>query len=144
VNAVLIAVNIIAGLFLIGVVLLQSGKGANMGAAFGGANSAMFGPSGPGDVLTKATAGFAVLFMLTSLALAVNSADRGSVFDGSAAPTSAPVPAVPTEDTAEATTPNEAFDPEAAAEAAAAAAAVTINEAVEKAVDAADPTGGEQ
>jgi preprotein translocase subunit SecG len=128
---VLIAINIIAGLFLIGVVLLQSGKGADMGAAFGGANSTMFGPSGAGDALTKATAGFATLFMLTSLALAVMSADSGSVFDNvdlpaAAAPTAAPAPtaAVPPP-----SPPTGAFDPEAAAEASAAAAAAAGDEA---------------
>ena len=43
-TAILIAINILAGLFLVGVVLLQSGKGADMGAAFGGAGSTVFGP----------------------------------------------------------------------------------------------------
>jgi preprotein translocase subunit SecG len=122
VSAILIAINIIAGLFLIGVVLLQSGKGADMGAAFGGANSTMFGPAGPGNALTKATAAFAALFMGTSLALAAMSARQESVFDGMADPVSSNAPitgsaGVP----APAAAP--ALDPEAAAEAAAAAAA---------------------
>ena len=55
-TAVLIALNIIAGLFLVAVVLLQAGKGADMGAAFGGANPAAFGPAAQGNVLQKITA----------------------------------------------------------------------------------------
>jgi preprotein translocase subunit SecG len=103
---ILIAINILSGLFLVGVVLLQSGKGADMGAAFGGAGSTVFGPSGPGNVLTKATAAIAALFMGTSLALAVLSADEGSVIDGmeepAAAATAAPEApvAIPTPPTA--------------------------------------------
>lgn len=94
--AVLIALNILAALFLIGVVLLQSGKGADMGAAFGGASSTVFGTSGAGNLLTKLTAGSAAVFMLTSLALAVSSTRQHSVFDttpaspSSAAPAAAP------------------------------------------------------
>ena len=91
-TALLITLNILAGLFLIGVVLLQSGKGADMGAAFGGATSTVFGPSGSGSALTKATAATAAVFMGSSLMLAVLSAKDTSVFDGMAepAPLSAP------------------------------------------------------
>ena len=92
-TALLIALNIIAGLFLVAVVLLQAGKGADMGAAFGGANPAVFGPTGQGNVLQKVTAATAVVFMGTSLALAVISARQRSIFDGSdePAPLAAPV-----------------------------------------------------
>ena len=81
-TAVLIALNIIAGLFLVAVVLLQAGKGADMGAAFGGANPAAFGPAAQGNVLQKITAATAAVFMGSSLALAVISARQESVFDG--------------------------------------------------------------
>ena len=80
-NTLLIVLNIMAGLFLIGVVLLQSGKGADMGAVFGGASSTVFGPSGAGNVLTKLTVATAVVFMASSLLLAVISARERSVFD---------------------------------------------------------------
>ncbi len=80
-NALLVVLNILAGLFLIGVVLLQSGKGADMGAVFGGASSTVFGPSGAGNVLTKLTVATAVVFMASSLLLAVISARERSVFD---------------------------------------------------------------
>lgn len=85
-TALLIALNIIAGLFLIAVVLLQTGKGADMGAAFGGANPAVFGPSGSGNLLTRATAVCAAVFMGSSLMLAVLSARQSSVFDGTSEP----------------------------------------------------------
>ena len=91
----LYALNIIAGLFLVGVVLLQSGKGADMGAAFGGANSAVFGPSGPGNALTRMTAVSAGIFMITALALSVLSARDRSVFDGVAEPAPLATPATP-------------------------------------------------
>ena len=54
---------------LILVVLLQAGKGANMGAVFGGSSQTIFGSSGPGTFLGKVTTGVAVFFMLTSLVL---------------------------------------------------------------------------
>lgn len=59
-------------LFIIGVVLLQSGKGAEMGATFGsgGGSQSVFGASGGGNFMTKLTTAAAVIFMLTSLTLA--------------------------------------------------------------------------
>src|SRR3990172_4845968 len=60
------------------VVLLQAGKGANMGAAFGGSSQTVFGSSGAGTFLGKMTTGVAVIFMLTSLTLSYFSASKGS------------------------------------------------------------------
>lgn len=54
---------------LILVVLLQAGKGASMGAAFGGSSQTIFGSSGPGTFLGKMTTVVAAVFMVTSLAL---------------------------------------------------------------------------
>ncbi len=65
----LIALHIIISLVLILIVLLQAGKGANMGAAFGGSSQTVFGSSGAGTFLGKLTAGVAIVFMLTSLIL---------------------------------------------------------------------------
>jgi preprotein translocase subunit SecG len=93
--ALLIALNIIAALFLIAVVLLQSGKGADMGAAFGGASSTVFGASGAGNLLTKLTAASAAVFMLTSLALAVLGTRQRSIFDSASEPSTYSAPAVP-------------------------------------------------
>lgn len=65
-------VHILVSLLLMGVVLLQSGKAGDLASAFGGATSqTAFGARSAATVLTKATAVCAVLFMLTSLTLAV-------------------------------------------------------------------------
>ena len=67
----LTVLHIFVCIFLIAVVLLQRGKGAEIGAVFGsGASSTVFGSRGAGNLLTKLTAGAAVVFMLTSLGLA--------------------------------------------------------------------------
>lgn len=125
-NAVLIALNITAGLFLIGVVLLQSGKGADMGAAFGGASSTVFGPSGAGSALSKVTVATAIVFMGTSLALAILSGRQHSVVDTMGEPTRSPAPiAAPIQPTpgADETASNSPESSDAMREAAAAAQA---------------------
>jgi preprotein translocase subunit SecG len=72
-------VHVIVCLFLIVVVLLQSGKAGDISAAFGGQGSqAAFGPRGAATALSKATTISAVLFMLTSVTLSINSIKRGS------------------------------------------------------------------
>jgi preprotein translocase subunit SecG len=74
---VLIIIHIIVCMALIMIVLLQTGKGADMGAAFGGGSSqTLFGSSGASTFLTKATTFAAVIFMLTSLSLAYRSGHR--------------------------------------------------------------------
>ena len=62
-------IHVVACIVLVLVVLLQAGKGADMGAVFGGASSTIFGSSGAGNFLTRLTTGAAVVFMTTSLAL---------------------------------------------------------------------------
>ena len=62
-------IHIFVSIGLILVVLLQTGKGADMGAVFGGASSTIFGSSGAGNFLTRLTTGMAIVFMVTSLAL---------------------------------------------------------------------------
>src|SRR5207249_7821389 len=62
-------IHVVACLFLIVVVLLQTGKGADMGAVFGGGSQTLFGSSGAGNFLTKLTTGTAIAFMITSLIL---------------------------------------------------------------------------
>jgi len=70
-TVVLTVLHIAVSLFLIGVVLLQSGKGAEMGASFGSSGSqSVFGAGGGTSFLSKMTTGAAVIFMLTSLTLA--------------------------------------------------------------------------
>ncbi|MDF1555140.1 MAG: preprotein translocase subunit SecG [Deferrisomatales bacterium] len=92
-QALLITLHIIVCLALIGVVLLQQGKGADMGAAFGGSSQTLFGSSGGATLLGKLTAAAAVVFMLTSLGLTYRAANRykTSVMPDQTA-TSAPAP----------------------------------------------------
>lgn len=69
--------HIAVAVFLILVVLLQTGKGAEMGAAFGGSSQTLFGSGGPAGFMAKLTTAAAVCFMLTSLGLAyLSSASR--------------------------------------------------------------------
>ncbi len=76
-------IHIIVCLFLIIVVLLQSGKSADIAAAFGGMGSqTAFGPRGAATVLSKATTWSAVIFMLTSITLSIF-ASRASTNNGS-------------------------------------------------------------
>ncbi len=70
-SAAVSIVHVLVSLFLILIVLLQTGKGADIGAAFGGGSSqTLFGSAGPGGFLTKITTGVAVIFMITSIGLA--------------------------------------------------------------------------
>jgi preprotein translocase subunit SecG len=68
-----VVLHILVSFIMIGVVLLQSGKGAEIGAAFGGSSQTIFGSRGPGTFLSKMTVGAAVVFMLTSMVLSVMS-----------------------------------------------------------------------
>ena len=68
---VILVFHVIVALAVIGLVLLQHGKGADMGSGFGGGSSgSLFGASGSANFLSRATAVLATLFFLTSLALA--------------------------------------------------------------------------
>jgi preprotein translocase subunit SecG len=71
-------VHVFVCMVLMGVVLLQQGKGGGMGAAFGGATTQVFGGRGAGNILTRATAICAGIFMITSVSLAYlsSSGDR--------------------------------------------------------------------
>jgi preprotein translocase subunit SecG len=74
----LIIVHVIVCLALIMIVLLQSGRGAEMGAAFGGSSQTLFGGAGPAPFLSRITTIAAVVFLVTSLLLAYVSAKPGS------------------------------------------------------------------
>ncbi len=90
----LVIIHILISIFLILVVLLQQGKGADLAGAFGGGGSqTAFGARGATTLLHKLTTGFFIAFVITSMSLAVLQArPRGSVMSGTAAPT-APAPA---------------------------------------------------
>ena len=97
---IILGVLILAALGMIGLILVQHGKGADMGAAFGGGSSgSLFGASGSANFLSRATAAMATLFFVTTLALAYLGNSRpasvGSVLES--APAAASVPAVPAE-----------------------------------------------
>ena len=81
--AVVTIIHVLACIFLVLVVLLQTGKGAEMGAVFGGSSSTVFGSSGAGNFLTRLTTATAIIFMFTSLGLTYLSAERttSTVFD---------------------------------------------------------------
>ncbi len=75
----LIIIHVLASLFLISIVLLQSGKGAEIGAAFGGSSQTLFGSRGAATFLNKITTASAVIFMLTSLTLTMVTSKGNSV-----------------------------------------------------------------
>ncbi len=100
----LVSLHVIVSTILISMVLLQKGKGADIGAAFGGASNTVFGPRGAQSFLSKLTAGAAIIFMLTSLTLAFTTSRRSSIMEGVKQPAQTaplmpiapPVPAAPT------------------------------------------------
>ncbi|HKW85509.1 MAG TPA: preprotein translocase subunit SecG [Nitrospiraceae bacterium] len=71
-----VIVHVIVCFLMISAILLQAGKGAEIGAAFGGSSQTVFGSRGPGTFLSKVTVAAAIIFMLTSLGLAVLSKER--------------------------------------------------------------------
>ncbi|MBB5347882.1 preprotein translocase subunit SecG [Desulfoprunum benzoelyticum] len=77
-ETLLIVLHVVVCLFLIGIVLLQHGKGADIGATFGGSSQSLFGSEGPLPLLNKITTAVAVIFMLTSVALAYISSHTGT------------------------------------------------------------------
>jgi preprotein translocase subunit SecG len=90
-------IHILVSLGLILVVLLQTGKGAEIGAVFGGGSSStIFGSSGAGTFLTKLTTGMAIVFMMTSLTLGYFAGHKpsGSIFD-TRTPVATPRPPTP-------------------------------------------------
>jgi preprotein translocase subunit SecG len=82
--SVVVVIHIVVCISLVIVILLQQGKGAEVGAVFGGSSQTVFGASGAGGVLVKVTAALATTFFLTSIYLAYASTQRvtGSIFEG--------------------------------------------------------------
>jgi preprotein translocase subunit SecG len=88
--------HVISALGIIGLVLLQHGKGADMGAAFGGGSSgSLFGSSGSANFLSRCTSVLATFFFLTSLGLTWFSSHRGEHKGLMANPPTSSVPAAP-------------------------------------------------
>jgi preprotein translocase subunit SecG len=129
----LIVIHVFVAFFMIGIVLLQAGKGAELGAAFGGSSQTLFGPRGSATFLSKMTVVMAGLFMVTSLSLAVMSKSRTVM------PTTAPAP-LTSDPAAPAATETTAPSPEAApSETGGAPAAPTMEQS-----PAAPPSAGGQ
>jgi preprotein translocase subunit SecG len=96
----ILLVHVLAAIGVIGLVLVQHGKGADMGAAFGsGASGSLFGATGSANFLSRTTAVLAAVFFVTSLSLAYIASNKpkttGSVMQDAveSAPASVPVPA---------------------------------------------------
>lgn len=104
-TVLLIILHVVVSIALVAIVLLQSGKGAEMGASFGASGSqSVFGAGGGNTFMSKLTTGAAIIFMLTSLTLAYLSGQSGSssIMRGAktapqkpAAPAQAPAPGAP-------------------------------------------------
>ena len=78
-HTAIVVLHVLCTLFLILVILLQTGKGAAMGSGLGaGSSQTMFGSSGAGNFLTKMTTAIATLFMITSLTLGIMSTQEKS------------------------------------------------------------------
>ena len=95
---ILLAVQMIAAVAMVGLILVQHGKGADMGAAFGsGGSGSLFGASGSANFMSRATSGLAAVFFVCTMALSyfgnLRPTSSGSVLDCAAVV--APVPAAP-------------------------------------------------
>jgi len=79
---VIIVVHVLLGLGVVGLILMQQGKGADAGAAFGtGSSGSVFGAQGAASFLSRATAILATLFFMTSLGLAVLNGKQSATYD---------------------------------------------------------------
>jgi preprotein translocase subunit SecG len=121
-SILILVIHVLAAAGLVGLVLLQHGKGADMGAAFGsGSSGSLFGASGSANFLSRTTAVLAAVFFLTSMGLTYvmgHKPQSGSVMEGHrteqpatpapaqpAAPQTAPAPAAPPANSAPANAP---------------------------------------
>ena len=95
-HTLLVIVHVLMCFGIIGMVLLQAGKGADIGSAFGGAGSqAVFGSMGTPTVLGKITTGIAILFTITSFGLALLGGERRGSVIRETAPVTAPAEPAP-------------------------------------------------
>jgi preprotein translocase subunit SecG len=121
-------IHILVALLLIGLVLLQDGKGGGVGGSFGGGSSqTLFGATGAANFLVKATRVLAVVFMLSCIALAVlmSRGTTRSVVDSGPASTSVPAPTPSAADTGAGTNANPSSSTPTPAPSPGAAAPVT-------------------
>ena len=77
-DTLLIIAHVVVCLFLVGIVLLQHGKGADIGATFGGSSQSLFGTEGTLPLMTQLPTAAAIIFMITSVSLAYVSTKKSS------------------------------------------------------------------
>jgi preprotein translocase subunit SecG len=97
-TVLIVIVHVLVCLIMIGVILLQAGKGAEIGAAFGGSSQTIFGSRGATTFLSKMTIAAATLFMLTSMSLSILSKNRSvasSIVDSLPQTVTTPAPEQP-------------------------------------------------
>ena len=133
VNYVAPTIHVVLCVFLIAIVLLQTGKGADMGAVFGGGSQTLFGSGGAGNFLTRLTTGMAIGFMVTSLILTYGStrtptSDLIDRLPLAPAPATSPIGEAAPAPGASAEVPNAAGEPAAPAEPAPPAAEAPASE----------------
>lgn len=93
-QSLILVIHVLACFILVGVILLQAGKGAGMGASFGGGANTLFGARGPATFFQKFTTIVALIFLTTSMSLAryAKAGHEGSVIDTVPVPALAPAP----------------------------------------------------
>ncbi len=95
-ETLVLVIHVLAALALVGLILLQHGKGADVGAAFGsGASGSLFGASGSANFLSRTTAVLAVIFFVTSLSLTFFSTRKTELKGVMATPPAAPAQSLP-------------------------------------------------
>ncbi len=100
INSILLVAQVLLSISLIVLILMQHGKGADAGAAFGsGASATVFGARGSGNFLSKATTILAILFFIVCMSLAYTSSNRVAPDSVSGSVTTQELDAVPTADT---------------------------------------------
>lgn len=93
-ETLVVVAHVVVAVALVGLVLIQQGKGADAGAAFGGgASQTVFGSQGSGSFLTRFTTGLAILFFATSFTLAVFAKERAEVAGQTGMPSEQTAPA---------------------------------------------------
>jgi preprotein translocase subunit SecG len=111
----IVVLQVVSALAIIGLVLVQHGKGADMGAAFGsGASGSLFGASGSSNFLSKSTAVAAAIFFASTLALAYFGTNRPAASVGGGVMERAPAPVTAPANNAGNAVPNTAPAPAAA------------------------------
>ena len=86
-QTLIVVIHVIVAIVIVGLVLLQQGKGADAGASFGaGASQTVFGASGSGNFLVKATTIAATIFFITSLSLAIFARNERSIDNNAGLP----------------------------------------------------------